>query len=41
MSIDEAEEMPPYEIDFYVLMLKEWMEKQAQEARKLGYSVGG
>jgi hypothetical protein len=41
MAIDLAEELIPYEIDFYVSMLKEWMEKQSQQARQLGYKANG
>ncbi len=39
MAIDLAEELIPFEVDFYVNMLKEWMEKQKQQAQQLGYRV--
>lgn len=39
MSIMEAEELYPFEADLYVKFLKEWMDKQTLEARKLGYHV--
>jgi hypothetical protein len=32
--------MIPFEVDFYVGMLKEWINKQTEAARKMGYKVG-
>ena len=39
MDIETAEELIPFEVDFYVNMLKEWIEKQTETARKMGYRV--
>jgi hypothetical protein len=40
MGIDISEDLIPFEIDFYVNLLKEWMDKQEKQARELGYQVG-
>lgn len=39
MTPDVSEGLIPFEVDLYVGMIKEWIDKQAEMARKMGYKT--